>query len=638
MQWHCIAIDHEPLTWDNKEGLQKHMEERHRDEFSSKQISTIVDVNARPIEPVIDHCPFCAQTRMQETTQDAAQKTAGFDLEAHVGQHLQKFALQSLPPVPSDDCASSKPGSIEASSQPESIGSANHYLEDIKKDTIEIALNASPVDQTEFLQTGVNHDSLWVPSDEYTKIWSEIVREERAKREFQYDDIVTMDYVEHEESSKIRNVTSVLETAKASTDHRHEQQSYTPFSGQSSLAVSTSRHPEIISDAGDQIFRRSSRQAHTSITRLDMPGPAKGVIASSAYDLEAQISSLEQSDVAEGFGLQKRILDALKQSRSTTGIVREFLPKGELDRLLDVATVTQELRQALPNTHSTEQIREFAEIICRSAAISNSGDQEARDYRKVFVLLILVEMASHFPIFLEQNVSDCDLPLNVTRDRDRPHSHQKDHLNVLLRCFERWSPIKLRNFQEYQWKVLAPIFSTDDVSVRHYSLLDQHVLPFTEPAGPPGTNITDKFGGYGKVLMVDIHPDHQNFSANGLITRGFAIKQQLYEEDRRIYKKEIAVLKHFCGPRKHKHVISLLATYEQSHKLNLIYHRAEGELFDLWKMIDSGPKLSHKNIIWIAEQCAGLTGGLRQLHQNLVQTDDVDKENVQSDRRGKLMH
>ena len=101
--------------------------------------------------------------------------------------------------------------------------------------------------------------------------------------------------------------------------------------------------------------------------------------------------------------------------------------------------------------------------------------------------------------------------------------------------------MKLENFQRYQWWLLATYFSPpdDDGVVKNYKLQAQHILPFLTPGNALSQSI-DRTGGYGKVIMVNIPSDHHNFSDKRLCERGFAVKQQVHDENRDAYKREIA--------------------------------------------------------------------------------------------------
>jgi serine/threonine protein kinase len=166
--------------------------------------------------------------------------------------------------------------------------------------------------------------------------------------------------------------------------------------------------------------------------------------------------------------------------------------------------------------------------------------------------------------------------------------------------------------------MLAPFFSRDDCGdVKHYTLEDHHIMPFVAPENGQNED-ADRRGGYGKVLMVRIHKDHHNFRDQKLCGRGFAIKQQLYETDREAFKREISILKRFSGERSHKHIVSLLATYEQFRKFHLVFYRAEGDLFTYWKELELHPVFDHRNVTWMAEQCGGIVEALLKLHRHLT--------------------
>ena len=161
--------------------------------------------------------------------------------------------------------------------------------------------------------------------------------------------------------------------------------------------------------------------------------------------------------------------------------------------------------------------------------------------------------------------------------------------------------------------LLAPFFSQGENSeVKHYILQDNHILPFTDC-----DEAAEYHGGFAKVMMVDIHPDHHNFNDPLQCKRGFAVKQ-LYKEDREAFDRERHILKRFSGYRSHRHIISLLATYEQHNKFHFIFYRAEGDLFELWKESVRKPDFNYSNICWMAEQCAGIADALMHLHKHMT--------------------
>lgn len=74
------------------------------------------------------------------------------------------------------------------------------------------------------------------------------------------------------------------------------------------------------------------------------------------------------------------------------------------------------------------------------------------------------------------------------------------------------------------------------------------------------------------------------------------------------------MLKKFSNPT-HKHLISLLATYEQSKSFFLIFHWAEADLQRYWREINPTPSFDKETVLWVAEQCKGIAEGVMKIHQ-----------------------
>ncbi|CAN9404024.1 unnamed protein product [Alternaria alternata] len=331
-----------------------------------------------------------------------------------------------------------------------------------------------------------------------------------------------------------------------------------------------------------------------------------------------------------GQELQIRILDSLQRTFNMQGRDQEFLPNGALYRLINTETVVQVLIKDLSHSHTSGSIRQLAGRVCSESLVIHRGKEKIKTFRKIFALLVIVECTSLISSFLEEDVSDLDLPLSSLKSKARSGLCRIDASgkpsNTLLQCFQppKWSPIKLRNFQEYQWKLLAPFFAQDDDGdVKHYALHDHHIIPFIPPDDAEEEDMY-RTGGFGKVFMVRIHSDHHNFRDKRLCHRGFAVKQQLHENNREAFKKEIVILKSFSGERSHKHIVSLLATYEQFRKFHLVFYRAEGDLFTYWKEIHPRPVLNRHSATWIAEQCAGIAEALLRLHRHMTSEYQAD--------------
>ena len=356
----------------------------------------------------------------------------------------------------------------------------------------------------------------------------------------------------------------------------------------------------MITDAGDQAQLRH---------RLAQP-QSSGSSFSSTH-------SLTDLDFSSPYELQESILDAYQQTRDD----QSFLPKRDLFRLITPESVARELSNVLGVSFTAAQIKSLAQSVCTETEIKQNGKTKIKSFRKIFALLVIAEASSTIPRFLDENVSDLDLPLIPIKAPGIRGFSRKNSTNPLI-CFERWSPMKLRNFHDNQWRMLAAFFSHDGSGdVKHYKLQDQHILPFVASSGK-GDDDVEIRGGYGRVFMVHIHGDHHNFPdvASQVCDQGFAVKQQLYDTDRQSFEKEAYILKLFSGPHGHAHIVSLLATYEHSGKYHLIFHRAESNLLTFWKQVERQPTFDYGNILWMSEQCAGIAEGLHRLHKRLTFT------------------
>jgi hypothetical protein len=371
------------------------------------------------------------------------------------------------------------------------------------------------------------------------------------------------------------------------------------------LSPGSSRDPSEVSDAGQQLGLRYNRKASAASEHIEKSfGRRKFVRASSRKGSQ--------------YELQKKIIAAFQPTQTPYGQKQEFLPEEDLYKLINTQSVGQELRNSLGQMHTPTSIDSFTRNVCGETQVLSNGKKKFRTYRKIFALLVLVGATVATPFFLEKEVSDLSLPLSANT----------------FDCFEdlNWSPIQIRTFQDYQWKMMAPFFAKGKHGdVIHYPLLDEHILPFVSTSG--SENNVEKLGGSARVTMVRIHEAHHDFHDQRSRNIKFAVKQQLHADGKEILKNEIAVLKKFSGAgRGHKHIISLLATFEQFDKLNLLFYRADGDLFAYWSEVQSLPSFTYGNIHWVAEQCEGLMEALLKVHKHLTFTKKLEEPTDASSR------
>jgi hypothetical protein len=218
--------------------------------------------------------------------------------------------------------------------------------------------------------------------------------------------------------------------------------------------------------------------------------------------------------------LQQRLFSALQRA---DGSQKDFFPRNVLAKIITEKCVRDELCKHLDlDAHNKKAIAEYAWQICEETEFEENGTKKIKCFRKIFVILVLIEKTPAIIKFLEKGVNDSDLPLEKVERKHEKRSYDlrlSRNRDKRLKCFSKqWNQLHIRNFEELQWTTLSPFFGKGGhKEVKHYRLQDQVTLPFIEVA--PHRNRLDPHktlefeGGFGRVFKVDIHPDHHNFDS-----------------------------------------------------------------------------------------------------------------------------
>jgi serine/threonine protein kinase len=73
------------------------------------------------------------------------------------------------------------------------------------------------------------------------------------------------------------------------------------------------------------------------------------------------------------------------------------------------------------------------------------------------------------------------------------------------------------------------------------------------------------------------------------------------------------MLQKFSGDD-NKHLISLLASYEQVNQYFLLFHWADADLLKYWNHQNPCPSMEKDFVLWVAAQCEGIGSGLHRIH------------------------
>lgn len=248
---------------------------------------------------------------------------------------------------------------------------------------------------------------------------------------------------------------------------------------------------------------------------------------------------------------------------------------------------------------------------------------KTKSFIKILAVLIIIQKTKAILKLIREDVSDSDLPLiKVPRTNDAKlfDLRANNRPDTVLTCFQRkwkWDQLNIRNFEEWQWTTLPLEFaqSAQHRDVPHYSLQEKRILPFTDDSRQPQlSGRLELEGGFASVFKVAIHPKHHNFHKTPVKSSPacFAVKS-LHSQNKIAFTREVEMLKKFSGDR-HQHLISLLATYEQSGRFFLLFDWAEADLHTYWRRINPNPSFNRTTLLWVANQCKGIASGITKIH------------------------
>jgi len=391
---------------------------------------------------------------------------------------------------------------------------------------------------------------------------------------------------------------------------------YTASLGLPKVVHTRSQDNSVVSDGGAQDFLDSSKSSTT-------PPELPPVVTRSSAGANS-----------DRYVLQRQIYNAMVTARTddTSLPGQQFFPKNQLSLVINTHAVATELTQNLSQNHSADEIRQYAKAICCTNRVFVRGRYRDRSYRSIFAILVLVERSHLILSFIDEQVSDIDLPLVPIKESEsiigmrRRDTRPNGSASHPLQCFSNvdWSPASLSHFDRQQWHMISPFFSLGGTGqIKHYPLHGQHILPFIVSQGD---STSESHGGYGKVLMIHMHPAHHGLAQENNADRGFAIKQ-LLTNDRKSFRKERKMLKKFGGIHCHPHIVSLLATYSHRGKYHFIFDRAQSDLGKFWEGHHNRLDMDHHDVLWISEQCLGLADGLFVIHRHKTfKTRSIDHQ------------
>ena len=216
----------------------------------------------------------------------------------------------------------------------------------------------------------------------------------------------------------------------------------------------TPYEPSVISDGGEQQQLRQEQRYAWGRTALHTPSSPENTLD-------------YRPSYAEKWELQKKIFNELQRTAVALNPSKPaFLPKGQLKVVVNSSSVHDELRRNLgPNYHDSKVLRRVGDV-CFPKSVNVNGKLKVKSFRKIFVILMLLDMPTSIQHFIKEDVSDLDLPLVPVLENQTIVSFQRRDASAheperLLKCFQgsKWSFSKFLDFERNQWVSSNPLSS-----------------------------------------------------------------------------------------------------------------------------------------------------------------------------------
>lgn len=218
--------------------------------------------------------------------------------------------------------------------------------------------------------------------------------------------------------------------------------------------------------------------------------------------------------------LQDRLLGALQKIPGHEE-KKGFFPEKQLLELVTEDYTKKELQECFEGHESLDAatLEGIARTICGTDP--ESSHQRLR-YKKIFTILVLCERPQAILRFVQEGVSDLDLPLNkIESPEGSPNifSLARKDSQTKLQCFRGWTSTAKWRFEEWQWTTLAPFFHHGKRKhIKHFILPAQVPLPFNTDSrfGSSDYQRLEFEGGFSNVFKVGLHPEHHDLYKPGV--------------------------------------------------------------------------------------------------------------------------
>ncbi|KAF2234694.1 hypothetical protein EV356DRAFT_514837 [Viridothelium virens] len=287
----------------------------------------------------------------------------------------------------------------------------------------------------------------------------------------------------------------------------------------------------------------------------------------------------------------------------------EFVPQGAFDDIFSRVSIME----AMNITQSNDALVDF--VYTRA--------------RKVFATMAYIEPKRKFlkmamSWFFKNNFHDRKLPIDKWSGKKFRDNEAKGILHPFASMEDTvededdrfWTTTKIYDFQEAQFKFLAPVFSTDKPSHDLWNC----TIPFE------AKDVTYAEGSFGTVSKYTIHSDHVQdpMKSDASYSHAFAVKELKVDNDQdrqKVARNWASEVKAMATMNKldHKdHIVRFITAFRrgtpEEPEHYLITEWADGgNLHDLWKQTPR-PQETNLNVQEVIKQLLGLAEALNAAH------------------------
>ncbi|KAL2198853.1 kinase-like domain-containing protein [Corynascus similis CBS 632.67] len=316
-------------------------------------------------------------------------------------------------------------------------------------------------------------------------------------------------------------------------------------------------------------------------------------------------------------GLKKSLRNSFCQTYDDQDKSKSYIPNNVLDTIVTPDAISTIL-PLIAEGATPAELDNLAQTIVGRRSEKND---EVKEYRKVFVILMLIKKVDSIHDFVKAEITDARLPLLRINERSlRSFDLCPSDNNEAISFIKAWDDEEIELFEKEQWGILAPFFSSkteEKDGVRHYKFSSRERLPFQliDDQASINANRTTKTN------------DTENEDNPSL-----ALKE-LFRSNRSVFDNEVLILKKLnkfnCS-----HLVKLILTMEvcvnpNESKFFLVFPLADCNLTQFWGT--NFPHLKGANMAayprWVAQQCHGLADALGKLHDTRqLQVEGPQKE------------